>query len=236
MSFVTALVENIRGVPCGVLEMLMSKGWVSDNLTAEQRAKLDDDMAEYTDSLFGESKEPKEVKKDKKAKPQVAAAPPTVITREYLETLTVPKLREVGKECAAIKGRKPRAEIITLLVEYFGTAPAEEGSEDELHPEPVPVITKVKKAKAEVKEPKAKAPKKPKGKKEAKEAKEEAKEDEEPAVTVRSWYRPDEMDKPVSERTKYYIDPLTNNLYDPENPDEPIGKWDDEEQEIIPLM
>lgn len=227
MSFVTALVENIRGVPCGVLEMLMSKGWVSDRLTAEQREKLNADMAEYTDSLFGESKE---AKKEKKAKPQVAAAPPTVITREYLETLTVPKLREVGKECATIKGRKPRAEIITLLVEYFGAAEAEaEGSEDELHAEPVPVIEKPKKAAKAKAEPKAKKEKKPKGK--AKEA-----EEEEPAVTVRSWYRPDEMDKPVSERTKYYIDPLTNNLYDPENPDEPIGKWDDEEQEIIPLM
>ena len=117
MSFVTELVANIRGIPVGVLEMLMSKGWVSNHLTAEQRAKLDTDMQEYTDGLFGEVQA---VKKDKKAKPQVAAAPPTVISREYLETLTVPKLREVGKDCATIKGRKPRAEIIELLVQYFG--------------------------------------------------------------------------------------------------------------------
>ena len=178
MSFVTALVANIRGVPSGVVEMLMSKGWVSNHLTEEQRAKLDSDITEYTNSLFGEEK--KSEKAVKKAKPQVADAPPMVITREYLETLTVPKLREIGKDCAAIKGRKPRADIITYLVQYFGTEPTVEAveSEDELHAEPVPQVDKKKAAKpkaapkaakAEPKAVKEKKEKKPKGKKEAKE-------------------------------------------------------------------
>jgi hypothetical protein len=67
-------------------------------------------------------------------------------------------------------------------------------------------------------------------------AAEEKEKEEEVVIAVRSWIHPKEQDKPPQERTSYCIDPITNYLYKPDQiTDDPIGKWDDEAQEIIPL-
>jgi hypothetical protein len=60
-------------------------------------------------------------------------------------------------------------------------------------------------------------------------------EEEEVTIAVRSWIHPKEQDKPPNERTRYCIDPITNNIYNPDQlTDEPIGRWDEDAQEIIP--
>ena len=70
----------------------------------------------------------------------------------------------------------------------------------------------------------------------AEEEKQEKEDEEEVTIAVRSWIHPKEQDKPPAERTRYCIDPITNNIYNPEElTDEPIGRWDDDAQEIIPF-
>jgi len=87
---------------------------------------------------------------------------------------------------------------------------SESGSDDETKP-------KKERKKAE-KKPKAPPP-----------------EEDEVTIAVRAWIHPKDQDKPPAERDKYCIDPITNFLYNPDQvSDEPIGKWDDEAQEIIP--
>ena len=92
--------------------------------------------------------------------------------------------------------------------------PSESGSDDESKP-------KKERKKAE-KKPKAAAAPPPE-------------EEEEVTIAVRAWIHPKDQQKPPAERTKYCIDPITNFLYNPDQmTDDPIGKWDDEAQEIIP--
>jgi hypothetical protein len=68
------------------------------------------------------------------------------------------------------------------------------------------------------------------------EEKQEKEDEEEVTIAVRSWIHPKEQDKPPAERTRYCIDPITNNIYNPDElTDEPIGRWDDDAQEIIPF-
>lgn len=70
----------------------------------------------------------------------------------------------------------------------------------------------------------------------AEEEKQEKEDEEENTIAVRSWIHPKEQDKPPTERTRYCIDPITNNIYNPDQlTAEPIGRWDDDAQEIIPF-
>ena len=93
--------------------------------------------------------------------------------------------------------------------------PSESGSDDESKP-------KKERKKAE-KKPKAVAAAPP------------PEEEEEVTIAVRAWIHPKDQQKPPADRTKYCIDPITNFLYNPDQmTDDPIGKWDDEAQEIIP--
>jgi len=136
------------------------------------------------------------------------------------------------------------------------TAVSDAPTEDELHPEPVPEPPaeppkeKKPRKKKEAEAADADAPAKKgrkkkdagsddetKPKKEKKKPKDPAPaSDEEVTIAVRQWIHPKEQDRPPSERTRYCIDPITNYLYNPDQlTDDPIGKWDDESQEIIPL-
>lgn len=138
-------------------------------------------------------------------------------------------------------------------------------TDDELRPEPVPVPTEAAKEKkprkkknsdeAEVPTEAAAAAPAKKGRKKKETSDDESKpkterkkkvkdpapaaepeKEEEITIAVRSWIHPKEHDKPPTERTRYCIDPITNNIYNPEQlTDEPIGRWDEEAQEIIPF-
>ena len=245
-----ALVTILREIPNKVANVLAK---YMRELSEEEKEEMKKDMMALTEEMFGER-----ATKEKKTKPQVVTPVPSVLTREYLEKLTVTELKQLGKD--SVKGRKPRAEIIEILlqsssspvavsapvaavpseevssVESTGSRSDESGSEDELRAEPVPVIVREevkKKRAAKAKEPKeAKAPKEKKEKK----AKAAAEEKEETEISVRSWYHPSEMTKPQEDRKKYYIDPETNLLYHPDQPtDRPVGKWDEESGEIIPV-
>jgi len=252
-----ALVTILREIPNKVANVLAK---YMRELSDEEREEMKKEMMALTEEMFGEK-----TTKEKKSKPQVVTPVPAVITREYLETLTVSELKQLGKD--SVKGRKPRAEIIEILLQSLSgstavaSAPAaspvasapvassessaessgsrsdESGSEDELRAEPVPVIA-VEEVPKKKRAPKAKEPKEPKEPKEKKEkkAKAPAEEKEETEISVRSWYHPSEMSKPQEERKKYYIDPETNLLYHPDQPtDRPVGKWDEETSEIIPI-
>ena len=97
---------------------------------------------------------------------------------------------------------------------------------------PAPAVKKERKKKEKSDEPKAERKKKAP----AEEEKQEKEDEEEVTIAVRSWIHPKEQDKPPAERTRYCIDPITNNIYNPDQlTDEPIGRWDDETQEIIPF-
>jgi hypothetical protein len=268
-----ALMNLLRDIPNKVVQMMMDKGYTRV-LTVEERLKMAEDVKAFTDELYGEK-----VVKEKKAKPQVVQTKPEKVDRAYLETLTVTALKELGKDCPRIKGRKPRPEIIEILLQELGgasstvaepasvpsivaqPASAEDGtstdeasSDDELRAEVPPPFVRAsatvsttevadkKKAKAK---PKAEKPAKEKPPKEKKEKKtkpspvpvaESAEEsDEEQVLTVKEWFHPNDMSKPKEERTKYYIDPATNYIYDPEDTEEPMGQWDEATKEIIPV-
>jgi hypothetical protein len=248
-----SIYNTLRSLPAGVAEMLMKNGFVKD-LTPEERDRMEGCLSALTEEWFGASmvKEEKP-KKEKKTKAAVVTAPPGTIDRAYLETRTVSELKELGKECAEIKGRKPRAELIDLVLKHLsGSSPVEapaaaeeasEGSDEELREEPPPVeekpAKKEKKAKAEkpVKEKKAKPAKKEK-KEEAKAAEESpAESEDENTVELKSWYHPNEMTKPIGERRKYFIDPKTNELFHPDRlqDGEAEWRWDEDSGEIIPL-
>ena len=258
-----ALMNLLRDIPNKVVQMMMDKGYARV-LSDEERIKMAEDVNAFTEEMFGEK-----AVKEKKAKPQVVNAPPAKITREYLMTLTVTQLKNLGKDCAALKGRKPRDQIIEILLQNLDGAPSpvpaaapspvvavtiasspvvaakpvEDGSssEDELKSEPIPPFTAV--AAAEAKKKRATKPKEPKEPKEPKAAKEKkAKpaaaaepEEEEDVLTVKEWYHPNELHKPKEERTKYYIDPATNLIYDPEDTSDPMGQWDEATSEIVPV-
>ena len=193
-----SIYNTLRALPTRVAEMLMSQGFMKD-LSPEERACMDGHIAALVEEWFGpdavvatvEDKSKKE--KKTKTKAAVVSGTPAVIDRAYLDTRTVYELKELGKDCAAIKGRKPRAELIELVLQHLTSSPvaptepapspvaaAEEssGSDEELREEPPPE-DKSKKAKKEKKEKekekeKEKAPKEKKEK--AKPAKKEKKE------------------------------------------------------------
>jgi hypothetical protein len=102
---------------------------------------------------------------------------------------------------------------------------------------PEPAKKERKKKEKSDDESKPKAERKKKTKEPVTEAEEkQEKEEEEVTIAVRSWIHPKEQDKPPAERTRYCIDPITNNIYNPDQlTDEPVGRWDDETQEIIPF-
>ena len=255
-----SIYNTLRSLPSHVADMLMKRGFVKD-LTPADRDRLDACVEAMAEEWFGASstvvatmKEEKP-KKEKKTKAAVVTAPPGTMDRAYLETRTVSELKELGKDCAAIKGRKPRAELIELVLQHLSgsspvAAPAEESSEasdEELREEPPPAQPAPTEDKAAKKEKKAKAEKPVKEKKAKpakKEKKEEAKAEESPAesedentVELKSWYHPNEMSKPIGERRKYFIDPKTSELYSPERIQEGQAewRWDEDSGEILPL-
>ena len=275
-GFTMALMNLLRDIPNKVVQMMMDKGYTRV-LTVEERTKMAEDVKAFTDELYGEK-----AVKEKKAKPQVVQLPPATIDRAYLETLTVSALKQLGKDCPRIKGRKPRPEIIEILLQELGGAsspvagpaaaspvPVQVGiegettddasSDDELRAEVPPAFQRAsatvstaevaeKKTKAKAaKAPKAEKPKAEKPPKEKKEKKTKAapspvaapaaapEEEEEQVLTVKEWFHPNDMSKPKEERTKYYIDPATNYIYDPEDTEEPMGQWDEATKEIIPV-
>jgi hypothetical protein len=195
-----SIYNTLRALPTRVAEMLMSQGFMKD-LTAEERARMDEQLSALVEEWFGaaivsEEKEKEKAKKEKKTKTKAAvvSATPAVMDRAHLETLTVSELKELGKDCAAIKGRKPRAELIELVLQHLsgssqvvasvpvpspvseeGTT-SEEGSDEELREEvpPSPPEDKSKKAKP-AKEKKEKETKPKEKKEKAKPAKKEKK-------------------------------------------------------------
>jgi hypothetical protein len=190
-----SIYNTLRALPSRVADMLQTQGFLKD-LTPEERSRMEENLNALTEEWFGASAvEEKEKKKEKKTKTKAAvvSTTPAVMDRAHLETLTVSELKELGKDCAAIKGRKPRAELIELVLQHLsgsstvspepvaspvasGAAEeSSEGSDEELREEPPPTEDKSKKAKP-VKEKKEKAPKEKKEK--AKPAKKEKKEKE----------------------------------------------------------
>lgn len=258
-----SIYNTLRSLPSHVADMLMKRGFVKD-LTPADRDRLDACVEAMAEEWFGASsvasKEEKP-KKEKKTKAAVVTAPPGTMDRAYLETRTVSELKELGKDCAAIKGRKPRAELIELVLQHLSGSspvavagePAEESSEasdEELREEappapPAPAPTDDKAAKKE-KKPKAEKPAKekkekakPAKKKEENKAAEEspAESDDENTVELKSWYHPNEMTKPIGERRQYFIDPKTNELFHPDRLQDGQAewRWDEDSGEILPL-
>lgn len=164
------------------------------------------------------------------------------------ETLIVNILEHLSKPASELPEHNSQSSDISSNTEPTGT-------DDELQPEPAPpapvlasgVVTEpvAEKKPRKKREPKAKPDgqepaKKGRKKKEPNQAAEQpaqsSEDEDEVTIAVKSWIHPKEQDKPASERTKYCIDPVTNYLYNPEQlTDDPIGKWDEETQEIIPL-
>ncbi len=143
---------------------------------------------------------------DDELRPEPVPEPPEVKEKKPRKKKDeAPSDEAVTEDAApAKKGRKKKT-------------PSESGSDDESKPKP----EKKERKKAE------KKPKPP--------AAEPPPDEEEVTIAVRAWIHPKDQDKPPNERTKYCIDPITKFLYDPEQvTDDPIGKWDDEAQEIIP--
>jgi len=276
-----SIFSALRSIPARVVTMLMDGGFVRD-LSVEDSDRMQAALGALTDELFlsdelyGAAKA--KPKKEKKTKAAVVSAVSRPMDREYLQTLTVSDLKQLGKDCSAIKGRKPRAELIELLLQHFaGSSPVEtasepvvevaeatrdeasdvsdqSGSDEELAEEPLPAEKpkkekKEKKEKEKVEKPKKEKPaEKPKKEKKEKAAKPVAKpvekpvaaeeSDDEDTVELREWCHPSEMHKPRDERRKYFLDPKTNELYDPVNllpSTKPQWKWDEESSEIIPL-
>ena len=204
-----SIYNTLRALPTNVASMLMARGFMKD-LTPEERERMDGELNALVEEWFGPAAsgaEDKKKEKKTKTKAAVVSGTPSVMDRAHLETLTVSELKELGKDCAAIKGRKPRAELIELVLQHLSgsstvapvTAPvaspvaaaaeeASDGSDEELREEtPPPTEDKAKKAKA-TKEKKEKAPKekkekaKPAKKEKAPKVKEESKAAEESPV------------------------------------------------------
>lgn len=250
-----SIYNTLRAIPTRVAEMLAERGYMRD-MSEEDKQRMETDLAALVEEWFGESKvKVEEKKKEKKTKAAVVSATPATVDRAYLETLTVSDLKQLGKDCAAIKGRKPRAELIELVLQHLSgpvvKAPVEAtgdeaGSDEELCEEAPPVhptedkAAKKKEKKEKVPKEKAqkKAPKKEKEKKKkAEETPPESESDDKNTVELREWFHPSEMSKPREERRKYYIDPKTNELYHPErlHPGQAEWSWDEDSAEIIPL-
>ena len=255
-----SIYNTLRAIPTRVAEMLAERGYMRD-LSEEDKLRMESDLNSLVEEWFGEKVKVEEKKKEKKTKAAVVSATPATVDRAYLETLTVSDLKQLGKDCVEVKGRKPRAELIEIVLKHLsGSSPVQapveatgdEASDEELREEAPPVQPTEDKAKKEKKAPKEKAPKEkavPKEKKEkapkkekekkkkAEETPPESESDDEDTVELREWFHPSEMSKPREERRKYYIDPKTNELYHPErlHPGQAEWSWDEDSAEIIPL-
>lgn len=238
---IMSIYNTLRALPSHVADMLMKRGFVKD-LTPEDRDRLDACVEAMAEEWFGASSTVKENKKEKKkSKAEVVTAAPDVIDRAFLETRNVSELKELGKDCPAIKGRKPRAELIELVlqhltapvVETVTSTPAAEGSDEELREEPPPKKEKAKKEKVK----KEKEPKKEKAKKKAEEKAKAEESDDENTTELKEWFHPSELSKPREERQRYFIDPKTNELFHPDRlqDGEPEWRWDEESGEITPI-
>jgi len=246
-----SIYNTLRAIPSNVADMLMKRGFVKD-LTPEERARLDACVEAMAEELFGASAAVEVKKEKKKTKAAVVSSVPAVIDRAYLDTRTVYELKELGKDCPAIKGRKPRVELIELVLQHLSgppvsvstvPSPVEEasGSEEELREEAPPApptekAPKEKKAKP-AKEKKEKAPKEKKVKAAKKAEESPAESDDENTVELKEWFHPGEMSKPREERQRYFIDPKTNELFHPDRLQngEAEWRWDDETGEIVPI-
>jgi hypothetical protein len=259
-----SIFTTLRSIPTRMVEMLTEKGFMRE-LSEEDRVDMESSVAAFTEELFGATVAVADKpKKEKKTKAAVVSAVTPTIDREYLQTLTIQDLKQLGKDCPTIKGRKPRAELIEIVLAHFNKsdvpepeAPAPEdaetASDEELREEappapPAPPEPKKKEKKPaekkEKKEPKKKAEKKEKEKKPAekkeKKAEEEAdtpESDDEETVSLREWFHPSEVSKPREQRRKYYIDPKTNELYDPDRLQAGQAEWvwNEETNEITPV-
>jgi len=261
-----SIYNTLRSMPSKVSEMLVNRGFVRE-LTTEERTQMDANINALVEEWFGAAStvvvsQVEKKEKKSKTKAAVVAVAPEVIDKVYLETLTVSALKDLGKDCAAMKGRKPRDKLIELLLEHLAvpspvaitpTDNAEEsaeesGSDEELRAEvlpPAPIVEgkkekapKEKKPKEE-KAPKEKKPKQEKAKKEPKkkEKAETEESEDENTVELRTWYHPNELSKPLEERTKYFIDPKTNELYHPDRLTDGNAEWhwNEETLEIVPI-
>jgi len=249
-----SIYNTLRSLPTGVADMMMKQGFVKD-LSPEERERMDGCLNALVEEWFGASVKEEKPKKEKKTKAAVVTAPPGTMDRAYLETRTVSELKELGKDCAAIKGRKPRAELIELVLQHLsgsspvaasGGEPAEESSDasdEELREEPPPAspassassaslvptedkaAKKEKKAKAEKPVKEKKSKPAKKEKKEVKAAETPAESDDENTVDLKEWFHPNEMNKPREERRRYFIDPKTNELFHPDRLEEGNAEW-----------
>jgi DNA polymerase III gamma/tau subunit len=256
-----SIYNTLRSIPSQVASMLMNRGFMKE-LSAEEQERMNGEIKALVEEWFGASSIEEKPKKEKKTKTkaEVVTSPPAVIDRAYLETRNVSELKELGKDCPAIKGRKPRAELIELVLQHLsGSSPvsaepvsspvasaaeASDGSDEELREEPPPApveAPKEKKGKAtkEKKEKEAKPAKKEKAKpaKKEKAEKVESESDDENTVELKEWFHPSEMSKPKEERQRYFIDPKTNELFHPDRlqDGEPEWRWDEETSEITPI-
>jgi hypothetical protein len=260
-----SIYNTLRALPSNVADMLLWRGFIKD-LTPEERTRLDACVEAMAEEWFGASstvsieEKPKKEKKTK-TKAEVVTSAPAVIDRAYLETRNVSELKELGKDCAAIKGRKPRAELIELVLQHLSgsstvvetatdavaVAEEAEGSDEELREETPPAPTEDKGKKSKPKKEKEAKPvkeKKEKAKPAKKEKKSETKAEESPAesedentVELKEWFHPSEMSKPKEERQRYFIDQKTNELFHPDRlqDGEPEWRWDEETGEITPI-
>ena len=261
-SGIMSIYNTLRALPSNVVEMLMKHGFVKD-LSPEDRDRLDacvDAMAEEwfgASSTVGVKEEKPKKEKKSKSKAEVATVAPDVMDRAFLETRNVSELKELGKDCPLIKGRKPRAELIELVLQHLtspaaapasapASAPAaaeESGSDEELREEPPPKRAakkekeKEKEEKKKPKEKKEKPAKKAKAEKEKEKEKEKEESDDENTTELKEWFHPSEMSKPREERQRYFIDPKTNELFHPDRlqDGDPEWRWDEESGEITPI-
>ena len=256
-----SIFTTLRSIPTRMVEMLAEKGFLRE-MSAEDHERMETEITAFSEELFGATVAVADkTKKEKKTKAAVVTAASQPIDRDYLQTLNIQELKQLGKDCPAIKGRKPRAELIEIVLAHFAEpapveaehaeSPAE--SDEELREETPPEEKPKKKEKkpAEKKEKKPEKPEKPekkdkKDKKEKKEKKEKEKEkdetppiesDDEETVSLREWFHPNESSKPREERRKYYIDPKTNDLYHPDRLQSGQAEWtwNEETCEITPV-
>ena len=258
-----ALMNLLRDIPNKVVQMMMDKGYARV-LTVEERLKMAEDVKAFTEEMFGEKATKERKSKPQVVKPppeKVDRAYLETLTVSALKELGKgcprikgrqprPEIIEILlQELAAPAAPSPVAAPVAAASPVAETD--ESGSDDELKAEVPPPFARaeatvstaeVDAKKKKEKKPKAEKPAKPKADKKAEKAKAEKpkpaaaeSEEEEEVLTVKEWFHPNDMSKPKESRTKYYIDPATNYIYDPEDTEKPMGQWDEETKEIIPV-
>jgi hypothetical protein len=276
----------LRGATDELTKVLRDNGFMQ--VPSEREGELTILLEKFNEEMYGAPTSSGSPRRAKQTDVRVVTETPVTYDRDYLTKQSVQELLRIAKAkgCKNLGPRKKESLIEKLLVHLATPHAAVEQAnsevssqasdvtdatnpptDDELHPEPVPIAAEVPKEKkprkkkeelvtggaavptedAAVKKgrkkkeddetkPKTERKKKTKDPAPPAEVNPEEKSDEEVTIAVRSWIHPKEQDKPPTERTRYCIDPITNNIYNPEQlTDEPIGKWDDEAQEIIPF-